>query len=408
MLLARDNLALSVRTLRAYRLRGALTILGLTLGVATIITVMTLIQGANAYVEQKIANLGTNVFQVSRIPIVVTDFRVILRALRHRYLTLEDARAVAERCPACQHVGARSSVTLRSRYGNNELTDTTVIGHTAPMGQIDTRTIEQGRYFTDLEDQHDSMVCLAGAKLVEELFPGLDPIGRLLRLSNHECAIIGVYQRIGTILGQDQDNFAVVPMGAFEKLRGGRFSVILDIKASGSGRQFEQAQDEVRLALRARRQLGPGQPDDFYIGTASSYIELWKSISGAFFAVFMLVSAISSLVGGIVIMNVMLVSVSERTKEIGVRRAVGATQSDILRQFLTESVMQCLIGGAIGILVGFAAGVALRRFTAFPAEVQTWVATLGLILSSSIGLFFGIYPATRAARLDPVVALRAE
>jgi putative ABC transport system permease protein len=160
--------------------------------------------------------------------------------------------------------------------------------------------------------------------------------------------------------------------------------------------------------MRARRHITGTKDEDFFIGTADSYISLWKSISSAFFAVFVMVSSISAVVGGIVIMNVMLVSVTERTKEIGVRRAVGATQSDIMRQFLTESVLQCLVGGIVGVAAGFACALALRRFTEFPASVQTWVAIVGVVLSSIIGLFFGIYPATRAARLDPVAALRAE
>jgi putative ABC transport system permease protein len=180
------------------------------------------------------------------------------------------------------------------------------------------------------------------------------------------------------------------------------------VRNPGDEAAFARAQDEVRQILRARRHVAPAQADDFFIGTKDAYISLWGQISGAFFAVFILVSAISALVGGIVIMNVMLVSVTERTKEIGVRRAVGAAGDDILRQFLVESVLQCLAGGAAGILIGFLCAELLRRFTAFPAAVQWRVAVMGLVLSSAIGLFFGIYPAQRAARLDPVEALRSE
>jgi putative ABC transport system permease protein len=171
---------------------------------------------------------------------------------------------------------------------------------------------------------------------------------------------------------------------------------------------FQQAQDDARVILRARRHITEGREEDFFIGTAESYISLWQSISSAFFAVFVMVSSISAVVGGIVIMNVMLVSVTERTKEIGIRRAMGATQGDILRQFLTESVMQCLVGGAIGVFIGFLCALAIRSLTSLPAAVQTWVAILGVVLSSVIGLFFGIYPAMKAAKLDPVTALRTE
>src|SRR5260370_1570684 len=196
-------------------------------------------------------------------------------------------------------------------------------------------------------------------------------------------------------------------MSTFLRMRGARTSVTIQVRTK-SGQAFENGQDEARLIVRSRRHVEPGAEENFFIGTKDSYISLWQSISSAFFAVFILVSSISAVVGGIVIMNVMLVSVTERTKEIGIRRAVGATQSDIMRQFLSESVLQCLMGGAIGIVFGFLCALALRSFTSFPASVQTWVAILGMLLSSTIGLFFGIYPATRAAKLDPVVALRRE
>ncbi len=378
------------------------------MGVATLITVMTLVQGANAYVEQKIANLGTNVFQISRLPFAVTDFNVFLKALRNKYISLEDMHAVAGGCPDCRAVGAQASTSMRSRYQDRELEDTTVIGQTPGMVEIDTRTVEEGRYFTEMEDQRAAGVCLIGARLVEQFFPGLDPIGRMVRLGNDEFAVIGVYERIGSVLGQEQDNFAVIPMGAFQRIRGNRFSVTLNIQAAGGREVFQRAQDQARMVMRARRHITGNREEDFFIGTSESYIALWQSISSAFFAVFLMVSSIAAVVGGIVIMNVMLVSVTERTKEIGVRRAVGATERDILRQFLVESVMQCVVGGLLGIGAGFACALALRTWTSFPASVQTWVAVLGLGLSSAIGLFFGIYPAVRAARLDPVAALRSE
>jgi putative ABC transport system permease protein len=192
------------------------------------------------------------------------------------------------------------------------------------------------------------------------------------------------------------------------KLRGQHNSLVISVKAEGGDKIFDLAQDDARRILRARRHVQPGKDDDFFIGTAQSYIALWQSISSAFFSVFVMISSISAVVGGIVIMNVMLVSVTERTKEIGVRRAVGATQADVLRQFLMESVVQCLMGGGVGVLIGFGCATALREFTGFPASVQTWVAILGVVLSSIIGLFFGIYPAMKASKLDPVVALRTE
>lgn len=408
MLAIRDNLGQSLDAIRAHKLRASLTILGLTMGVATLITVMTLVEGANLYVEQKIANLGTNVFQIDRLPFAATDFNVVIKALRNKHITLDDMRTVADRCPHCEHVGASIRATTRARYRDREVQNITLIGHTPNVIDIDTRTIEHGRYFTPFENTRSAMVCLIGSKLVEEFFAGVDPIGKLIRAGNDELMVIGTYEKVGSVLGQETDNFIVIPMGAHRKIRGSRNSLTLQIRASGGEQVFERAQDEARLALRARRHITGDEEEDFFIGTASSYISLWESISSAFFAVFVMVSSISAIVGGIVIMNVMLVSVTERTKEIGIRRAVGATESDILRQFLTESVMQCIVGGTIGIVAGFACALALRTFTDFPASVQTWVAVLGVVLSSAIGLFFGIYPATRAAGVDPVVSIRSE
>ncbi|MBI3208320.1 MAG: ABC transporter permease, partial [Candidatus Solibacter usitatus] len=326
---------------------------------------------------------------------------------KHRRIEAEHVAAVAAGCRHCEQVGAEASANAHARYRDDELSDVKIIGQSATMGNIDTRTIEMGRFFTDQEDLHAAAVCLIGASLREQFFPGGDPLGRLLRYASSDCTVIGVYEKIGSMLGQDQDKYVVIPMQSFLRLRGRRSSITIHARAA-AGDNFETAQEEARLALRAERHVPPGGRDDFYIATKDSYISLWKSISSAFFAVFVMVSAISALVGGIVIMNVMLVSVTERRKEIGVRRAVGATQRDIMRQFLVESLLQCLAGGVIGIAAGFFFAYAVRRVTSFPVDVEMWVAIFGLVMSSAIGLFFGIYPAVRAAQLDPVVALHSD
>jgi putative ABC transport system permease protein len=408
MLRLGDNLGLAVDAIRAHKLRASLTILGLTMGVTTLIAVMTLVQGANVYVEQKIANLGTNVFRIGRLPFAVVDFSAVAKAQRNRFLYPDDMTALAENCAHCQMVGASLSSGATLRYGNKQLEDATMYGYTPNMVAIDTRTVDTGRYFTDLEDRHTAAVCLIGDRVAQEFFADADPLGRVIRTENGELTVIGTFEKIGSVLGQDQDNYIVIPLRTYLKLRGQRNSLQISVKAEGPEQIFALAQDEARRVLRARRHVGPGRDDDFFIGTAESYISLWQSISSAFFAVFVMISSISAVVGGIVIMNVMLVSVTERTKEIGVRRAVGATQSDILRQFLTESVLQCLLGGGAGVMIGFGCALALREFTSFPAAVQTWVAIVGVTLSSGIGLFFGIYPAVKASKLDPVAALRTE
>jgi len=344
MLAVSDNLAQCFSALRAHKLRASLTMLGLTMGVATLITVMTIVQGANLYVEQKIANLGTNVFQIARTPFAVTDFNIIIKALKYKKIEIEDMRAVAAGCPLCEEVGATASATVRARYGNKEVPDVSFSGQTANMADIDTRTVQFGRYFTPTEAEHRAGVCLIGDTLMQQLFLGMDPIGKTIRLGNNELIVIGVMEKVGSVLGQDQDNFVMAPLPVFLGFQGAHTSLIINVKTTTQN--FEKAQDQAQLVLRARRHLTGRMEADFFIGTKESYMSLWRSISSAFFAVFILVSAISVVIGGIVIMNVMLVSVSLRRREIGVRRAVGATKRDILQQFIVESVIQCIAGGS--------------------------------------------------------------
>lgn len=406
MLAFHDNWDQSISAMQAHKLRSSLTMLGLTMGVATLITVMTIVQGANLYVESKIANLGTNVFQIARTPFAVTDFNIIIKALKYKKIESDDVRAVAEGCSACQEVGATASATVRARFRDKEAQDVNFYGQTPSMADIDTRAVEFGRYFTAAEAEHRTNVCLIGDTLVQRLFLGVDPIGRNIRIGNDEFMVIGIMEKVGSVLGQDQDNFATVPLSVYLRIQGIHSSLTINVKARVGS--FETAQDQAQLILRARRHLNGQMENDFFIGTKESYMTLWRSISSAFFGVFILVSAISVIIGGIVIMNVMLVSVTLRKREIGLRRAVGATQRDILEQFISESVIQCLVGGIAGIGLGFLVALLLRSYSPFPASVRTWVAVMGLVMSSAVGLFFGIYPAVRASRLDPVVALRSD
>jgi putative ABC transport system permease protein len=406
MLAVRDNLVECLSAVRAHKLRASLTMLGLTMGVATLITVMTIVQGANVYVEQKIANLGTNVFQIARTPFAVTDFNIVIKALKYRKIEIDDMQAIAEGCTTCEQVGANAAATVRVRYANKEVTDVNLSGQTASMVDIDTRSVDRGRYFTPSEAEHRAQVCLVGDTLVQQLFLGVDPLEKTLRLGNEECTVIGVMEKVGSVLGQDQDNFITIPLTTFLRMQGVHTSLTINVKTRPD--RFQDAQDQATLTLRGRRHLTAKMENDFFIGTKESYMALWRSISTAFFAVFIMVSAISVVIGGIVIMNVMLMGVTARRREIGVRRAVGATKVDIARQFIAESVLQCIAGGLIGIGLGFLVALALRTYSPFPASVQTSVAILGIVLSSAVGLFFGIYPALRAANLDPIVALRSD
>ena len=402
-----EAINISLSSINANKLRSFLTLLGLIIGVMTLILVMTIVQGANRYVEDKVADLGTNVFQIAKTPLVVTDFQEYIKAQRNKDLTMEDADAIREQCPDCSSVGVQVQATSTVKYGNESGEDTSIRGVTANMAEISTINIEDGRYLSAFEDKNVTSVCVLGRDIVDHLFPLVSPIDKMIRIANQEYRVIGVAERIGNVLGQSQDNFALIPISTFFKDFGSRRSVTIHVKTSNTAK-LEPAQAQARTVLRSRRHIAYDSPDTFYVATAQTFLSVWASISSAFFLVFIMISSIASIVGGIVIMNIMLVSVTERTKEIGVRRAVGAKRSDIMWQFLVEAMVQCIVGGLIGILLGFLLAVAVRQFTPFPTSVRLWVAATGFVLSTLIGIFFGIYPARKAAALDPIEALRRE
>jgi len=398
---------ISLASISANKLRSFLTLLGLIIGVMTLILVMTIVQGANRYVEEKVADLGTNVFQISKNPLVVTDFQEYIKAQRNKDLLMEDAEAIQSQCANCLSVGVQVQSTSTVKYGNESGEDTSIRGVTANMADISTISIEDGRYLSAFEEKNATTACVLGRDVADHLFPQVSPIDKLIRISSEEYRVVGVAERLGNVLGQSQDNFVLIPISAFFKDFGSRRSVTIHVKAADSNK-LDPAQAEARTILRSRRHIAYGNPDTFYFTTAETFLSVWSSISSAFFMVFIMISSIASIVGGIVIMNIMLVSVTERTKEIGVRRAVGAKRSDILWQFLVEAIVQCVVGGLIGILLGFLLAVVVRQFTPFPTSVQLWVAGTGFMLSTLIGIFFGIYPARKASALDPIEALRRE
>ena len=401
------NLGLALESFRSARLRTFLTILGLTMGVATLIGVVTIIQGANAFVADKVANLGTGVFRVAKQSFDITDLEEYYRSQRNPDLTLEDLAAVRSQCAECNAVGATISARVHAEHRGVEVSDVTLEGQTASMADISNRDLARGRYFSAVEADRGARVCLLGSEVAERLFPTVDPLGRTIRVDREALQVIGVFEAVGSVLGQNQDLFVVIPLNTFRRMRGLRASITIEVEA-GEGAHFERAQDQVRTVLRSRRNIGPRADENFYIGTSASYIALWETISASFVIVFIGVSGIAALVGGIVIMNIMLVAVTQRTPEIGVRRAVGARRGDILSQFLTESVLQCLVGGVFGVSMGFLGALMLREGADFPARLEWWTALMGVAFAAGVGLFFGIYPAVRAADLDPVEALRKE
>ena len=407
MLSVRDAVTLSLQSLLAHRLRSALTLLGIMMGMATLILVITIIQGANFYVEDKVIRLGSNVFIVSKTPRGAHSIDEYFKARKYKNLTLDDMRDLEENCSACGPISASSSRGGKVKVGADILTDIRIQGVTASHIFNTSSKIEDGRYISLFDERQSTPVCVIGDDIAEQLFPSLDPIGKLLRVDDRECRIIGRMERVGSVLGQSQDTFVLLPISTFLKAYGYRRSVTLLVQSPDAA-SFGLAQDEVRMLLRVRRHRSYRQADDFYIATSETFLALWESISSAFFIAFIFIASIASIVGGIVIMNIMLVSVTERTREIGIRRALGARRADIRRQLLVETLIQCLLGGFLGVSFGFIVAVVVQYTTPFPAAIQPWVVLLGILLSTTVGLVFGLYPARRAADLEPVEAIRME
>jgi len=404
-----EAIRVALSSILAHKLRSFLTLLGVIIGVAVVVAVATVIEGANAYVAEKIANLGSDVFLIEKASIQnLGDFEKYLNALRKNPdLTLDDENALRANLKLAQEVGASAASSAIVKYGNQVSEGVSLMGYTPNMINMSSTQIDSGRFITEFDDDNNRMVCFIGSQVAKEVLPGIDPIGKQIKVNNLLFQVIGVAREQGSVLGQSQDNFVIIPLSTFLKMFGSRRSIAIRIKA-GDGIPIEDAQDEARMIMRARHHLDYHLEDDFSIVSSDTTRQLFGQIIGAVAAVALPITAISLIVGGIVIMNIMLVSVTERTKEIGIRKSMGARHRDILLQFLIESVTLSGLGGIIGLLFAYFTMKIVAQLTPVPAALPLWAAALAIIVSSSVGLFFGIYPANKAARLDPVEALRAE
>jgi putative ABC transport system permease protein len=399
---------IAASSLWAHKLRSILTLLGVVIGVTSVIAVVSLIGGLNGYVSEKVFNLGTDVFLVTRGPRVSLDVNDYIKTQKRKKLTLDDYRFVADNCRSCTAVGAElTQNNAQVKYGTNYTSNTNVLGWTPQMPQLETRDLDVGRQLNPIDVERSSPVCVIGYDIQDKLFGGTNALGRQVHIDTTDCLVIGVGTKLGSIFGQSRDNWVILPATTFEKTYSSYNSVALWAKGDGvTG--MPRAMDEVRLLLRSRRHVAYDADDDFDIETNASFLSIWGSISGAFFGVTIAIASISLVVGGIVIMNIMLVSVTERTREIGLRKSLGARQSDIKLQFLIESSTISAVGGLFGVILGIAFAKILTLATALPSTVQIWSVLMGMIVATSVGLFFGVYPASKAAQLDPVVALRSE
>lgn len=398
---------IALSSLRANRLRSLLTLLGIVIGVMTVTTVVSFISGLNDYVAQKIFTLGPDVFIVNRMAFVTLSVEDFIESQKRKNLYLEDMEAVRRVCTDCKSVGGAVNARARVKYGRQYL-DSSIQGYTAEVPGILGNELESDRFLTEYDVDHARNVCVIGADIGDNLFPFVDPIGKTVMINDRPFEIIGVGKRQGSVVGQSRDNWATIPIAVHQRIWGSRRSVQIYGKAVDETR-LEIAQDEARLVLRARRHLPYRANDDFSVGTNQNFLQIWSNISRAFFAVTIGIASISLIVGGIVVMNIMLVSVTERTREIGIRKAIGATRRNILTQFLFEAMTLTAVGGLLGILTGAAITVLIRTLAPFlPATMSLLWVTLGFATAVGTGLIFGIYPAYRAATLDPIEALRYE
>ncbi|MBA3248093.1 MAG: ABC transporter permease [Pyrinomonadaceae bacterium] len=406
-----EALKLALSSILSHKLRSFLTLLGVIFGVATVIVVVSLIEGFNSYVDEKIANIGTNAFAVQKYSI--EDFSSVeaLNAARRRNkdVRLEDLVALrrARSNGAIGDAGGKEDAVGDVKFGATELLRIRVTATTPNIAEIERIEASEGRYFFDAEEEARRHVCFIGADVAEKLFPRSRPLRQTIKIDGRPFEVIGVGKELGSVFGQTRDMYVSMPLSTYLSIYGSRRSISISVTSTNAA-TYPDAVDEARVVMRARRKLAPDEPDNFGIVTPSAINELRDKIFGTIQIAAIGVTSISLVVGGIVIMNIMLVSVTERTKEIGVRKSIGARRSDILKQFLAESTLLSLLGGSIGVTIAYLLAKLVALLTPVPTALPWAAVAVALLVSGSVGLVSGVYPAWKAAGLDPIEALRAD
>ena len=402
-----ETLKLSLDALRAHKLRSFLTLLGVILAVTTLVFVMSVIAGLNLYVAERVANLGANVYIVDRFGII-TSRDAFIKAQKRPLVTLDDYRRLRDTMRLARAVAAEGDLNNQTRVGNIIMENTDIMGATPNFAEVRNLNIAEGRFITPADDEHHSDVAFIGADLATKFFPNVDPLGKSIRVGTHSYEVIGIAEAIGSAFGQSQDNYMIIPMSTFHKSWQRGIDWIAIFIQAPNAEMMSASQDEARMLIRALRHLDYNAPDNFAILGSDSIMALWHDLTANVAFMAMALVSIFLVVGGIVIMNIMLASVTERTREIGLRRSLGARKMHILLQFLTESAVLAAFGGFIGIITAYLAVYLVKATFSFPMETPLTAVILSLCLSTAVGLFFGIFPAMRAAKLDPIEALRAE
>ncbi len=403
-----ESFSMSLGSLWSNKMRTFLTLLGIIIGVLTIIAVVSVIQGLNNYVTSKMSFFGANDFSVSKISLSGLALKELREQIKRKDITLKEMELLRRQCRSCEFVGASVTTTRTVKFGSQSLRNVEIRGVTHLDHNIGSvLELETGRQLRKEDEIHSRLVCVVGFDIKERLFPTADPLGRWIKVGPDNFLVVGLGKKKGKLLGMSQDNYVIIPITTFMKAYGSRRSVSINIHTS-SQEQMRSAQEEVRTILRSARHRTFTDPDDFSFLTSESFIQLYKNATSNIYFAMIAISSIALLVGGIVVMNIMLVSVTERTKEIGIRMAVGGRRQDILIQFLIESAVLSGTGGLIGIILGLSLAKIVSAATSLPSAVEPASIVLAILMSTSIGLFFGIYPANKAAKLDPVEALRSE
>lgn len=407
----RDPVVIALDSLRSHKLRSFLTLLGVIIAVTALISVVSIVEGMNAYVAERVANFGANTFYISRYGIITNAKDFLEARRRNKKITFEDYAYLRDNLTLAEEVGALDGRNATVRAGRENLEDVSVRGVTGNMVNIFRETVAAGRYITESDDRRGALVAFIGTDVRERLFPQIDPIGKTVWVRGIPFEIVGIAEKVGSVLGQSRDNFVNLPLRTFLKIFGkgppGDGGLTIGVRYPSPAVR-EQTKDQARMLLRALRHQKYDEKDTFGIVESDAVLKLWDQIFGGLASAAIGIVSVFLLVGGIVIMNIMLASVTERTREIGIRKALGARRRDILLQFLVESSVLSTLGGGSGVVLAYAIMGIVGATTSVPVRIPVGAVVLAVGVSTAVGMFFGIYPAQKAARFDPVVALRAE
>jgi putative ABC transport system permease protein len=405
----REAAAIAADSLRSSKLRSFLTLLGIILATTTLIAVMALIHGMDVYIADTVTSMGSDGFRVVKIAFLgnFDPKKYIQMQKRNPELSPDEYQYLKEHATLVSDLGMIAGRSVTVSLGSQTLSNVSLSGATADWGALNNTQIANGRYFTEIEDRHHSTVAVIGNDLKINIFGDADPVGHEFKIEGRPFTVVGVAEAKGSVFGQSQDAFVDIPIGTYFQIYGSRTGIRYAARAADQ-KVLEQAKDQMRMLIRARRHEQPGQDDTFSILSSDSLVSAWDQLTSAIAATAVAIVSIFMVVGGVVIMNIMLAVVSERTHEIGIRKSVGARRQDILNQFLVESSMLAGMGGFIGVVLAWIVATAVRNFTAVPMSVPISAVLIGVALSTVVGLFFGIYPAQRASKLDPIEALRVE